>query len=97
EVFYQISESQIGRGIRTEKWKYSVSVPGPHRSGSKQPAGDVYHEEYLYDLENDPHERWNLVGDPAFASVRAELAETLKRRMSEAGEGAPEIRPAANA
>jgi len=95
EVFYQISESKIGRGIRTEKWKYSVSVPGPHRSGSKQPAGDVYQEEYQYDLENDPHERWNLVGDPGFASVRAELAEALKRRMSEAGEGVPRIALAA--
>ena len=95
DVFYQISESQIGRGIRTHRWKYSVSVPGPAWSGNKQSASDVYHEEYLYDLGNDPHERFNLVRDPAFASVRAELAEILKRSISESGEGVPEIRAAA--
>lgn len=49
-------------------------------------------EECLYDLRRDPHERDNLVADPACAAVRAELAEVLKRRMAEAGETVPEIR-----
>ena len=89
EVFIQISESQTGRAVRTKKWKYSVSV---ERSGG--PASDLYYEDFLYDLESDPHEHDNLVRDPAYASVRKELAETLKRRMLEAGEKAPEILPA---
>jgi len=96
EVFMQISESIVARAIRTKKWKYSVWVPEENEFGlgRVQPGSDVYHEEYLYDLENDPHERSNLVRDPAYADVRAELAETLKRRMAEAGEAVPKILPA---
>jgi uncharacterized sulfatase len=92
EVFIQISESQIGRALRTPKWKYSVRAPGEvvwehtHRS-------DVYVEDFLYDLQVDPHERNNLVADPAYLKVRAELAETLKRHMARAGESVPLIKP----
>ena len=92
EVFAQISESQVGRCIRTRKWKYSVVAPG--MAGGRDPDSDTYVEEYLYDLEADPHEKSNLVADLAFAGVRAELAATLKRRMVEAGESEPEILPA---
>lgn len=88
EVFLQISESQCGRAIRTDKWKYSVRAPG---APGDQPASDVYVEDFLYDLEADPHERNNLVADPAYADVRGGLAATLKRRMVEAGEAEPEI------
>jgi uncharacterized sulfatase len=90
EVFLQISESQCGRAIRTRKWKYSVRAPG---KDDDQPASDVYAEDFLYDLESDPHERNNLVADPAYAAVRSTLAATLKRRMREAGEAEPEIIP----
>ncbi len=88
EVFLQISESQCGRAIRTRQWKYSVRAPD--KSGS-DPSSDVYVEDFLYDLESDPHERNNLVADPGFRAVRAELAQTLKRRMLQAGETEPEI------
>jgi arylsulfatase A-like enzyme len=91
EVFLQISESQCGRAIRTGKWKYSVCAPDVVGS---VPASAVYAEQYLYDLEADPHERCNRVADPALAGVRAELAQTLKRRMAEAGEAEPVILPA---
>lgn len=62
-----------------------------------QPGSDVYHEEYLYDLEADPHERTNLVREPRLAAARAELAERMKGRMKEAGEKVPEILPANSA
>ncbi|MCD6361971.1 MAG: sulfatase-like hydrolase/transferase, partial [Armatimonadetes bacterium] len=88
EAFAQISESQTGRCIRTHRWTYSVSVP------ERMDKSDVYFEEYLYDNEADPHQRNNLVRDPDYASVRAELRETLKRRMAEAGEDEAEIREA---
>ncbi|HUW84385.1 MAG TPA: sulfatase-like hydrolase/transferase [Phycisphaerae bacterium] len=90
-VFMQISESHVGRAIRTKKWKYSVRAP--HRSGSTDPDSDLYVEDYLYDLEADPHERNNLVADPSLADVRAELADVLKRRMVQAGEKIPQIDP----
>lgn len=90
EVFLQISESQCGRAIRTRRWKYSVRAPDKTGQDS---SSDVYVEDFLYDLAADPHERDNLVADPAFASVRKTLAATLKRRMVEAGETEPEILP----
>ncbi len=91
EVFIQISESQVGRAIRTRKWKYSVRARG--KSGGKVPSSDRYTEDFLYDLEADPHERNNLVADPQFKAIRAELAAILKRRMVEAGEVEPQILP----
>ena len=92
EVFAQISESQVGRAIRTKRWKYSVRAPG--KKGGRDSASDLYVEDFLYDLRNDPHERANLVADPGHAAVRKELAATLKRRMAAAGEKEPRIEPA---
>ncbi len=92
EVFIQISESQVGRAIRTKKWKYSVYAPD--KSGSQDADSDRYVEQFLYDLEADPNERDNLVSDPAYIGVRAELAEKLVQQMTKAGEAAPEIVPA---
>ena len=89
EVFLQISESQCGRAIRTKKWKYSVRAP--EKKGS-DPDSDVYVEDFLYDLESDPHERNNLVADPFYNNVRAHLEARLKARMIQAGEQEPEIR-----
>jgi len=89
EVFLQISESQCGRAIRTQRWKYSVCAPD--RSGA-DPSSDVYDEEFLYDLDADPHERNNLVADPEYGEIRKDLARTLKRRMVEAGEAEPILR-----
>ena len=91
EVFIQISESQVGRAIRTRQWKYAVRAP--EANGRTDPAAERYVEDFLYDLERDPHERSNLVRDPALAGVRAELAARLVRRMVAAGERAPRIEP----
>ena len=92
EVFVQISESQVGRAIRTRDWKYSVRAP--HRHGRDDADSDLYVEDFLYDLDADPHERNNLVDDPAYGAVRAQLAAALKRRMRNAGEPEPQIVPA---
>jgi len=92
EVFLQISESHVARAVRTKEWKYSVRAPEGH--GGRDPGSDRYVEDFLYDLQADPHERNNLVADPALAAIRAELAETLKRRMRDAGEDEPIIEPA---
>ena len=92
EAFIQISESQIGRAIRTQRWKYGVKAP----QGSHDGAGgsSVYEEEYLYDLQADPYELRNLVNMESHAPVCEVMKERLIRRMVEdAGENAPEIRP----
>ena len=92
QVFIQISESQVGRAIRTKRWKYSVSAPD--KDAWEDPGSDSYTEEYLYDLDNDPYELANRVGDVAFAEVSNELRATLIAEMVKAGEAAAEIIPA---
>lgn len=84
EVFFQISESQVGRGIRTDRWKYAVAAPD--KAGNMDPFSSSYEETFLYDLDADPHEKNNMVSDPAFAEVRSELRERLLKRMAEANE-----------
>lgn len=93
DVFAQISESHVGRTIRTRKWKYAVGAPGI--PGGKVAAANRYVETFLYDLENDPHEQCNLVADPRFADVRQQLRRRLLERLREAGEAAAAIEPAA--
>jgi len=92
EVFAQISESQVGRCVRTHRWKYSVSAPDKH--GWNDSGSDTYREEFLYDLLADPWELTNLVAHESHAAVRAHLRERLITRMVEAGEPAPTVLPA---
>lgn len=92
EAFIQISESQLGRAIRTKKWKYSVKAP--NEDGWKHSSSDIYVEDFLYDLENDYYEKNNLVTDPKYLEVREELRKRLIARMVEAGENEPVINPA---
>jgi N-acetylglucosamine-6-sulfatase len=56
--------SQEFTGLRTPRYQFSVYGNG---------------EQELYDLEADPYELENRAGDPAYAEVRAELAERLER------------------
>lgn len=54
--------------VRGEGWKYFVYPDGG---------------EFLYDLEEDPHETRNLAGDARFESRKAELREELDRWLAE--------------
>jgi arylsulfatase A-like enzyme len=92
-VFIQISESHVGRALRTRRWKYEVV--SPDGDGWNDKDSPFYVEAYLYDLDSDPYELDNLVTSPAHAGVRAELQGQLIERMVAAGESAPEIGPAA--
>jgi arylsulfatase A-like enzyme len=84
DVFVQISESMVGRALRTDRWKYSIHAPD--RDPVHDASSDRYEEYCLYDLQNDPHERNNLVDFKNHEDLRKELAERLKQRMKEAGE-----------
>lgn len=92
EVFIQISESQVGRAVRTHRWKYGVNAPD--KNGGRDPAADRYEEQYLYDLQADPYELTNLVGFESHQEVAAVMRQCLIRRMGEAGEAPPVIKPA---
>lgn len=85
-VFVQISESQIGRAVRTKKWKYSVTAPNRDCAFAKK-----YEEDFLYDLEADPYEKNNLIGDDKYREIKNELRELLLGYMKKAGEPYLEI------
>lgn len=91
-VFIQISESQCGRAIRTKKYKYAIRTLSP--TGYAQHSSGVYFEDYLYDLVQDPIERFNLIKNPKYISERKKLREMLTREMVNAGEKKPKILPA---
>ena len=92
EVFVQISESQVARAIRTQRWKYCVNAPDG--VGWRDAGSDRYVEEALYDLHADPYELENLAGVDAFRAVADELRARLIARMVAAGEAAPLIEDA---
>ena len=75
EVFAQISESRVGRCIRTARYTYSVYAPGVN--GGEAAAADVYADDFLYDMEKDPHQLNNVVANPAYVQVKKELRERL--------------------
>ncbi len=89
EVFTQISETHVGRALRTERWKYSIRAPD--KDGGLDMASKIYREDFLYDLQNDPNENNNLVDDPEYGHIRSSLASVLARRMVQAGEQEPII------
>lgn len=56
-------EMESARAVRGERWKYVARYPnGPFE---------------LYDMQNDPQERFNLYGQPGLEAVRLEMAERL--------------------
>ncbi len=88
EAFIQISESVCGRAVRTARWKYAVE---DRDTKATEPFGSRYVETHLYDLASDPYELCNLAGIEAYATVRQEMKERLRRRMAEAGEPVAEL------
>ncbi|MDR6553897.1 sulfatase-like hydrolase/transferase [Paenibacillus qinlingensis] len=92
DLYVQISGVQLGRAIRTQRWKYAVSAPG--QDGTEVPGSDRYIEEFLYDLESDPYELTNLIEFESHRAVAERMRKRLLTRMVEAGEDEAEIVPA---
>lgn len=89
DVYIEISESKVGRALRTGRWKYSVSAP--EKDPMEDAAAERYREDCLYDLFADPYELVNLAGATEYREVADRLKERLLRRMKESGEGSAEI------
>ncbi len=89
EVFAQISESRVGRCIRTPRYTYSVYAPG--LNGFRVPAADVYADDFLYDMEKDPCQLNNVVADPVYADVKAKLRVRLLHWIQKAEGVCPSI------
>lgn len=75
EVFAQISESRVGRCIRTVEYTYSVYAPGVN--GGEAAGAELYADDFLYDLRADPFQLCNVVSEPAYAKVKQELRQRL--------------------
>ena len=89
-VYIQISESYVGRAVRTDRYKYVLHAPG--KMPRQEADSDFYEEKYLFDLKNDPLERNNLIADPAYAGVKKQLRERLLAFSKDAGEIILEIK-----
>jgi arylsulfatase A-like enzyme len=92
DVLVQISESEVGRALRTGRWKYGVVAPD--KNGWNDSASDRFVESHLYDLHADPYELSNLAGFESHRAVADRLRQRLIHRMILAGESAPVIDPA---
>ncbi len=92
EAFVQISESQVARAVRTQRWKFCVNAPD--KKGGTDSGSDVYKEEALYDLYSDPYELRNLIELDSHNEVKSVMRGRLIRKMTEVGETAPRIEPA---
>lgn len=65
------------RGVRTDSWKY---IHYPHGDGTPDT-----HMAELYNIEFDPEERHNLIANPKYGPVVADLKALLSERMRETG------------
>ena len=88
QVFAQISESRVGRCVRTANYLYSVYAPGVN--GGEAAASDLYADDFLYDLKVDPWQLNNVVADPSYAQVK----EDMRARLADWIERAEGTRPA---
>ncbi|MEI0702198.1 sulfatase-like hydrolase/transferase [Brachyspira intermedia] len=78
-AFLQISESFVGRAIRTPEYTYAICDP------NKNPAKDKdslnYQSYILYDLKKDPLQLNNVVKDPSYAEVLNKLKSIIKDKI----------------
>ncbi|MFI3213300.1 MAG: sulfatase-like hydrolase/transferase [Eubacteriales bacterium] len=84
-VYIQISESYVGRAIRTERYKYVVW--SPDKNPWTEYNSSCYQEKYLFDIENDCLEKNNLIYDSNYYDIKKQLCKMLIEGAEVAGEG----------
>lgn len=89
EIYAQISESRVGRVIRTARYKYSVYAPGVN--GGEAAGSDRYADDFFYDLENDPNELHNLIHEESVREIKLKLRERLLDWIEKVEHHRPEI------
>ena len=77
--------------IDNDLWKYSIKAP--KKDGFLYSRNDTYQGEFLYDLENDPYEKQNLINIPEYNEIKKELSARIVQKLKEAGEPTPIIIP----
>ena len=94
DVFVQISESQIGRAIRTTTHTFAAKAPTRNPlAGHQRPGADHYVATHLYDNTRDPHQRVNLIADRGLGQLRDQLAARLADRIEDVEGIRPTIEP----
>lgn len=86
DVLVQISESSIGRALRTHTHTHTYAARAPTKQpfvGHLRPAADRYVGTHLYDNTIDPHQRHNLINDPSSSALRHALAVRLAERIQQ--------------
>jgi arylsulfatase A-like enzyme len=101
EAFIQISQSMVGRALRTDQWTYCVVDP---TLSGEHPYSNNYVEYQMYNLASDPHQLVNLAGrrdvpklvhafgERPDAEVADHLRERLLAHMAAAGDPPAQIR-----
>ena len=86
-VYAQISESFVGRAIRTEEYSYVIHAKG--KNPYSEPGSDKlrWTDKHLFDLKKDPLEMVELKDNPEYNEIKAQLRQILIRKAQEAGEG----------
>ncbi len=82
EVFIQISESRVGRAIRTENFLYAIYAP--NISGDSVAYCDTYYDDYLYDMIKDKYQLNNVVTDTNYKEVKKSMRERLLASIKKA-------------
>lgn len=77
EVFAQISESRVGRVLRTDKYLLGVVAKGLH--GAARKDSESYIVDYFYDLEKDPDEINDVKADETYSKTIRLLSNELER------------------
>lgn len=91
-AYIQISESMVGRAIRTKEWCYCVADRA--KRGTETPSSTHYEEYQMYSLADDPFQQVNLAGRQEYREQAAKLRALLLKRMAEADEEVADITPA---
>lgn len=94
DTLIQICDEQVGRAVRTKRWKYCVMSEKTSSEVGMDFDSVVYREAFLYDLQSDPYELQNRIDHRAYTSVRERMRERLIQKMTEIGEAEPTIEPA---
>jgi arylsulfatase A-like enzyme len=92
KALIQISESMVGRAIRTKEWTYCVA--DPTLNGGKDSSSMHYQEYQMYNNFSDPAQLVNLAGRDPFKHAAAQLREELLAMIVDSGEPEPTIAPA---
>lgn len=78
DIFIQISESEIARVLRTDRYKLVINAEG---DAYKFPNSTNYKVKYLFDLWNDELERKNLASDQNYAEVLKKLKNKIIKKI----------------